>query len=158
MKRFLKQQLSVINLMIVVMSLLPQTLDAQNINISRAFTFARFQINDRDHRLEMDEKIPGVIMFYQERGKEGVCISLGNDIVYNGIITKKDNGNFNGEVIYNYQFYQAFGDAQVPIVLSEIYNPSVSKTVPVRFFLAVINRFSNEMVKSNLFEGISRTR
>ncbi len=97
-------------------------------------------------------------MFYLLRGMEGICISIGEEIVYNGLITKKENSNYNGESLHNYQFYIEVGDAQVPIVLTECYNPSFSKTVPVRFFLAVINRFSNEMVKSNIFEGISRAR
>ena len=158
MKRFFKQQLFATKLLIVAMSLLPQTLDAQNITITRSYIYERFQVLDRNYQLEYDSKIYGVIMFYRERGMDGVTISLGNQIAYNGIITKQETDNVNGEIVYHYQFYQDFEGVKVPIVLSEIYNPVISNAVPARFFLAVTNRFSNEMVKVNIFEDIKKSK
>ena len=97
-------------------------------------------------------------MFYNEKGVEMVSITVGDEIVYNGAITKKDIEKNNGESIYSYQFYEDVEGVKVPIVLSEIYNPSNSNVVPVRFFLVVTNAYSKEMVNANIFEGISRAR
>lgn len=131
---------------------------AQNIEVERAYTFTKFMVYDANNQLEFNEKVCGVILFYNENGNEGISVSLGSEITYSGKIIQRSKDNVKGEIVYSYKFYQKFGNKMVPIILSEIYTPTISNAVPSRFYLAICNVNTNEKVKSNIFEGISRAR
>jgi len=142
----------------VLLCVISTIASAQNIEVERAYTFAKFMVYDANDQLEFNEKVAGVIMFYSENGKEGISISLGSEITYNGFITQRSKDSVNGEIVYSYKFLQSFEGKMVPIVLSEIYTPTISNAVPTKFYLAICNVHTNEKVKSNVFEGISRAR
>ena len=128
-------------------------INAQKIQIKDAYTYSHLLIQNKDMQTSFNEDITGGIIFSMKNRDEFIAISIEKDICYYGKIVKVET-EYN---MISYEFNALFNGAYIPIVLSVIYD-TPNHNVPSKFFLTVLNRFSRDPVKYNLFTGITKAK
>lgn len=127
---------------------------AQIYNDNEGFTYSHFTVQYPNGKIDYDGTAVGEIIFTVKNEKKIIGISLDKEIMYQGIVLKKEKERLeNGNCIISYKFNSTYQGINVPIVLTAIYG-DYSCNVPLKFFLVILNKYSGKPVRYNIFTGI----
>lgn len=127
---------------------------AQICNNNEGFTYSHLIVQYPNGKIDYNGDAVGSIIFTVKNGKQIIGISLDKEIMYQGVVIKKEKERLeNDNCIISYKFNSTYQGINIPIVLTAIYG-DYSCNVPLKFFLVILNKYSGKPVRYNIFTGI----
>lgn len=152
MKRILTTLLLLVTTMLVIF--------AQNVIQKEVYTYrAAYALNEENEIIDTFSKVEGIIVFSSAGGNDYFSLTVGDQILYNGIIARVKEGargdDFNSVVYLVIQEHEGY---KVPIQVFKVYDTSYSNYIPNMFLVQVLNRTTNKVETSLQFSQIARSK
>ncbi len=129
---------------------------AQSLLDQRAYKYELIQNLDKNGNIVGEQRVSGVIGIGSDGRDEAISVTIGEEIMYLGVVHSKKTANDNGEKVITYLVIMEFQGYRVPLQIFERYNLTKSSVIPSSFAVFVCNKDTGEIVQGQSFHYISR--
>lgn len=133
-------------------------INAQEPETKAAYQYRHIACWDKDGNVVDTIDCFGIILVAEAQGQECICVTIGEEELYNGLVQRKKTEYSDNKKTIVYLVIQEFHGAKVPLQIFEIYDLTKSSHIPDSFMVSICSTTTGEVVRSQSFHSILRMR
>lgn len=132
---------------------------SQDVKQKLVYQYTSMENIDKNYNIVESLEVNGLIIYSEAGGLDFISVVMGEDIVYNGYVSKSKIAFDNSEQkAINYLVIMEFQGNKVPLQIFEIYEKDASLSIPQSIIVNIHSAQTGEYLQGQSFSGISRIR
>lgn len=131
-------------------------INAQEIETKAAYQYRHIACWDKDGNVVNTIDCFGIILVAEAQGQECICVTIGEEELYNGLVQRKKIEYSDNQKTIVYLVIQEFHGEKVPLQIFEIYDLTKSSHIPDSFMVSICSTTTGEVMRSQSFHSILR--